>query len=114
MGRIDVILPDELEAQLRVEIAKRYGGKKGDLGRAVEDAVRLWMNKPVIERLRKLALSAALTPDNRKVAIETLAEMGEAALEPLLEISGSPFAPERQMALEKVRHIIAQSKHRQR
>lgn len=114
MGRIDVVLPDELEAQLRVEIAKRFGGRKGDLGRAVEDAVKLWMNRPIVERLRRLALSAALTPDNRKMAIETLAEMGEAALEPLLEISASPFAPERQLALEKVRHIIAQSKHRQK
>lgn len=110
MARIDVVLPDELENQLRVEIAKRYGGRKGDLGRAVEEAIRLWMSKPIVDRLRRLATNPALTSDNRKVAIESLAEMGESALEALLEVGGAPHIPERQLALEKVRQILAQGK----
>lgn len=45
MGRISVDLPDELEKQLRLETVERFGGKKGDLARAVEDAVKKWIAK---------------------------------------------------------------------
>jgi hypothetical protein len=44
MGRISVDLPDELEKQLRITTVERFGGKKGDLSKAVEDAVRTWVN----------------------------------------------------------------------
>jgi hypothetical protein len=42
MGRISVDLPDELEKQLRFKTVERFGGKKGDLSKAVEEAVRTW------------------------------------------------------------------------
>jgi hypothetical protein len=45
MSRINVDLPDELEKQLRIKTVERFGGKKGDLSRAVEDAVRTWIAK---------------------------------------------------------------------
>jgi predicted transcriptional regulator len=45
MGRISVDLPDELEKQLRLKTVERFGGKKGDLSRAVEEAVRTWIAK---------------------------------------------------------------------
>jgi hypothetical protein len=41
MGRISVDLPDDLEKQLRFKTVERFGGKKGDLSRAVEAAVKL-------------------------------------------------------------------------
>jgi hypothetical protein len=44
MGRISVDLPDELEKKLRLKTVERFGGKKGDLSRAVEDAVKTWIN----------------------------------------------------------------------
>lgn len=43
MGRISVDLPDELEKQLRFKTVERFGGKKGDLSKAVADAVRTWV-----------------------------------------------------------------------
>lgn len=43
MGRISVDIPDELEKQLRLKTVERFGGKKGDLSRAVEDAVKVWI-----------------------------------------------------------------------
>jgi hypothetical protein len=43
MGRICVELPDELEKKLRVKTVERFGGKKGDLSRAVEESVRTWV-----------------------------------------------------------------------
>jgi hypothetical protein len=35
-----VVLSDQLEKQLRFKTIERFGGKKGDLTRAVEEAVK--------------------------------------------------------------------------
>jgi hypothetical protein len=43
MGRISVDLPDELEKQLRFKTVEKFGGKKGDLSRAVQEAVKTWI-----------------------------------------------------------------------
>jgi hypothetical protein len=40
-----VDLPDELEKQLRFKTIERFGGKKGDLSRAVQEAVKIWVTK---------------------------------------------------------------------
>jgi hypothetical protein len=45
MGRISVDLSDELEKQLRFKTVERFGGKKGDLSRAVQEAVKTWITK---------------------------------------------------------------------
>ncbi len=49
MGRINVELPDELEKKLRFKTIERFGGKKGDLSRAVEEAVKTWVAKEKID-----------------------------------------------------------------
>jgi hypothetical protein len=43
MGRISVELPDELEKKLRFKTIERFGGKKGDLSKAVEEAIKTWV-----------------------------------------------------------------------
>jgi hypothetical protein len=45
MGRINVDLSDELEKQLRLNTVERFGGKKGDLSKAVQEAVKTWIDK---------------------------------------------------------------------
>ncbi|MFC1505440.1 ribbon-helix-helix domain-containing protein [Thermoproteota archaeon] len=45
MGRITVELPDELEKKLRFKTVDKFGGKKGDLSKAVEEAVKTWISK---------------------------------------------------------------------
>jgi hypothetical protein len=45
MGRISVELSDELEKKLRLKTIERFGGKKGDLSRAVEEAIKEWLAK---------------------------------------------------------------------
>jgi hypothetical protein len=45
MGRISVIIPDELEKQLRFTTIERFGGKKGDLTRAVAAAITTWVTQ---------------------------------------------------------------------
>ena len=43
MGRIAVDLPDELEKKLRLKTIDRFGGRKGDLSKAVEEAIMEWV-----------------------------------------------------------------------
>lgn len=43
MGRIDVMLPDDLEERLRTAVFQRKGLKKGNLKEAVNEAIVLWL-----------------------------------------------------------------------
>ncbi len=43
MGRISVDIPDGLEKELRLKTIERFGGRKGDLSKAVEEAVETWV-----------------------------------------------------------------------
>jgi hypothetical protein len=45
MGRISVTLSDDLEKQLRFTTIERFGGKKGDLTKAVTEAIETWIAK---------------------------------------------------------------------
>ncbi len=45
MGRISVELSDEVEKKLRFKTIERFGGRKGDLSKAVEEAVETWVTK---------------------------------------------------------------------
>ncbi|MGA3290122.1 MAG: ribbon-helix-helix domain-containing protein [Candidatus Bathyarchaeia archaeon] len=45
MSRINVDISTELEKQLRLKTLERFGGKKGDLSRAVQEAVKTWIDK---------------------------------------------------------------------
>ena len=43
MGRIGADITDELEKKLRFKIIERFGGRKGDLFKAVEEAIETWV-----------------------------------------------------------------------
>jgi len=43
MGRISIELSDELEKKLRFKTIERFGGKKGDLSKAIGEAVKNWV-----------------------------------------------------------------------
>ncbi|MGA3109598.1 MAG: hypothetical protein ABSD99_09180 [Candidatus Bathyarchaeia archaeon] len=45
MGKLFIVIPDELERRLRLEVVKRLGGKKGDLSAAIEQAINDWLKK---------------------------------------------------------------------
>lgn len=53
MGRICVEIPDELEKKLRFKTIERFGGKKGDLSKAVEESVRTWVALEVDARTNR-------------------------------------------------------------
>ncbi len=46
MSKITVSINDALERTVRTEIS-RSGGKKGDLSKTVEAALRLWLSKNI-------------------------------------------------------------------
>ena len=43
MGRLCIDISDDLERKFRIKVIERLGGKKGDLSRAVEEAIRKWI-----------------------------------------------------------------------
>jgi len=45
LGQLTIVIPDELERRFRLEITRRLGGKKGDLSRAVIEALELWIGQ---------------------------------------------------------------------
>jgi hypothetical protein len=45
LGRINVDISDETEKQLRLKTVEKFGGKKGDLSRAVQEAVKTWIDQ---------------------------------------------------------------------
>ena len=46
MGKMIVTIDDDLERKFRIEIAKRKGGKRGDLSKAIEEAIGKWLTSP--------------------------------------------------------------------
>jgi len=45
VGRIDVVLPDDLEKKLREAVFQRKGLKRGNIKEAMSEAVILWINE---------------------------------------------------------------------
>jgi hypothetical protein len=45
MGRIDVILPDDLEKQFRNKVFKKFGMKRGNMTVAFIDAIEKWIKE---------------------------------------------------------------------
>jgi len=43
MGRLQIVLPDELEADFREAAARKFGYKKGAISSAVKDAILNWL-----------------------------------------------------------------------
>ena len=50
MGRIDAVIADELEKKLRLKAVDKFGGKKGTLTQALEEAIETWLKED--EKLR--------------------------------------------------------------
>ena len=43
MGRIDIVISDDLEKEFREEVFKGMGMKKGNISIAVEEAIKAWV-----------------------------------------------------------------------
>lgn len=45
MGVITVKIDDEVEKRFRKAVIDVYGSKRGVLGKAIEEAIKLWLSK---------------------------------------------------------------------
>ena len=45
MGRLQVVLSDDVEEQLRKRAAEKFGLRKGSMSHAIEEAVQQWLAK---------------------------------------------------------------------
>jgi len=45
MGRIDVILPDDLEEKFRKKVFEKFGMKRGNITIAIQDAIENWIEE---------------------------------------------------------------------
>jgi len=45
MGRMDIVLSDDLEKKFRDEVVKRLGFKKGNISIAIEEAIKVWIDQ---------------------------------------------------------------------
>ena len=43
MGRIDVLLPDNLEERFRKKVFEKYGMKRGNITVAIQEAIENWI-----------------------------------------------------------------------
>lgn len=43
MGRIDVILPEDLEEKFRKKVFEKYGMKRGNITTAIQEAIENWI-----------------------------------------------------------------------
>lgn len=66
MGRIDIILPDELEEKFRAEVAKQLGMRRGNLTSAIQEAIELWIQ----HRRQKRSTTAQKAWEKRKTRVK--------------------------------------------
>jgi hypothetical protein len=45
MGRINALIPDDLERKVRARAAQKYLRKKGGLGLALAEAIKMWLKE---------------------------------------------------------------------
>jgi len=43
MGKLNLVISDKLDEKFRSEVAKRLGMRKGNLTKAIEEAIDLWL-----------------------------------------------------------------------
>jgi hypothetical protein len=66
MGRMYIVLTDETERKLRLAVVTVFGGKKGDLSGAIEEAVKQWLAKNANERKINRWLKQQLVTSKKK------------------------------------------------
>jgi len=103
MGRINLIVPDDFEERFRKEIFKRMGMRKGNLTKAIIEAMEMWMMHPD-EEVKKIDLSSTSLKKERS----TEEIVDEDAINRLLDIVADESVPlhMREKALEKLQKLV--------
>jgi len=98
MGRIDAVLPDKLEQRFRMEVAKRYGVKKGNMLKAISEAIEAWVSTDESRKLAKMLAKPIRDPKAsisvKQHAVTALATTGIAGRELLAGIGADSTIPD--------------------
>lgn len=100
MGRIEVVLDDDLERQLRLKAVGEFGGRKGALVAAVSTAVKRYVESDVMESLAKAIKDPTASRRVRENAAAALKNRGDAGLPILANLAADPSLdrPTRELA----------------
>jgi hypothetical protein len=90
MGRLDAIINDSIEERFRMEAIRRFGARKGNLSKALEEAMSLWIEKDVLEKLKEKAMRPDTLMVVRKDIVDTMKSHGISASFALSEILNNP------------------------
>jgi hypothetical protein len=98
MARIDAVIPDVLAKRLRITVAQRFGGKKGDLSKGLIEAIEAWVESDeaakVAKSLSKTVRDTKSPSSVKEQAVVALAKTGAAGLELLAQIGADHDVPE--------------------
>ena len=110
MGKLNLVIRDDLDEKFREAVYKRKGLKKGNLTDAIEEALELWIDSDILKELEETATSKINTPITHDRAIETIGKMGRIALPSLSRISHNPDCTvlSRDHALKLISDILEQ------
>ena len=104
MGRIDVVVPDELELRLRIKAVRSHGGRRGSLSdaiqAAIEDYVKVDESAAIVQNLTKTLRDRSASLDVVRGAMKALAEMEEPGLLALTQVVVDPNCPHRETVAE--------------
>lgn len=109
MARIDAVLPDDLDDRFRLEVAKRFGNKKGNMLRAISEAIDKWTatdeSRGMAKKFAKGVRNAKDSMGVRQHSLEALAAMGIAGRELLADIGTDSSIPDslREQALKTIK-----------
>ena len=98
MGRIDAVLPDKLEQRFRMEVARRYGVKKGNMLKAISEAIDTWVSTDDSRKMARTLAKAIRDPKAsvsvKQHAVDALASTGVAGRELLADIGADAAIPD--------------------
>jgi shikimate kinase len=108
MGKLNLIIQDNIDQKFREEVFKRKGMKKGNLTEALEEAMTLWTENDVTKELEETATSMNCRPLTRDKAIDTLRKMGRVAMPSLARIAHHTISADasKDKALDAIDEIL--------
>jgi hypothetical protein len=86
MGKLNVVISDDIDAEFRQQVFIRKGMKKGNITEALEEAMKLWIKNDIIESIKRKALSRGITTADMKKLIDALVIQGRASLPALSDL----------------------------
>jgi TPP-dependent pyruvate/acetoin dehydrogenase alpha subunit len=101
MARIDAVIDDILEQRFRLKLTEKFGGRKGGLSRALEEAIDLWIKSDSVELLKKRLLEGGLTESEFRDTVDSLKKHGKASIRALLEVDDAAVDPNESRYLHK-------------